>query len=254
MAESIKKTADDYTNSINETIAIHVKKAIENLSFNKTELVEIVDIINRDQGKYIVWNGAIRYIAYSKDVDFKIGNKVYVNIPNNDYKGEKTIIGLYHDGNATQQNLYDYKLPFTTFSKTSENLFPGAIETSLLANCNKIKLETGSQSTNITSITQSNDGSNYLGVGANFRVIIGDNVEGDYGLRFNITAINEDGQQDNRVYYLRSSENMIGNIYNFSSYIQQQARFDIKGLKISKIDVDFFQAGNFKDETGNAVA
>lgn len=253
MAESIKKTADDYTNSINETIAIHVKKAIEGLSFNKTELVEIVDITNRDQGKYIVWNGAIRYIAYSKDTDYKIGNKVYVNIPNNDYKGEKTIIGIYHDGSATQQNLYDYKLPFTTFSKTSENLLPGVVESSLLANCNKEVPETGSQSQGIVSITESNKGSKYLGVAANFRAMLGDNVEGDYGLKFNIIATDENGEQADRVYYLRSSENMVGNIYNFSSYIQQQARFDIDGLRVSRIDVEFFQAGNFKDETGSMI-
>jgi hypothetical protein len=35
-------------------MAIHAKKAVENLSFDKTELVEIVDITNRDKGQYLV--------------------------------------------------------------------------------------------------------------------------------------------------------------------------------------------------------
>ena len=47
---------------------------------------------------------------------------------------------------------------------------------------------------------------------------------------------------------------MVGNIYNFNAFIPQQARFDIKDLVISNIDVDFFQNGDFKDGNGDSAA
>lgn len=122
-----------------------------------------------------------------------------------------------------------------------------------MANYNKEDKVSGAQSIELTKITKSNGASNYLGVAGNFKAILGENVEGDYGLRINIAATNENGQEDNRIYYLRSSDNMIGNIYNFSSFIPQQARFDISKLNVSEITVEFFQAGNFKDGNGDNI-
>lgn len=86
---------DKYLDSFNEAMAIHARNAIENLPFNKTELVEIVDITNRNEGSYIVWNGSTRYVAYSENTSYQMGNKVYVTIPNNDFTGRKLIIGQY---------------------------------------------------------------------------------------------------------------------------------------------------------------
>ena len=54
MAEDVKKTVDDYAYFLNKAMAIHAENAVQNLPFDKTELVEIVDITNRDKGSYIV--------------------------------------------------------------------------------------------------------------------------------------------------------------------------------------------------------
>ncbi len=257
MADNAQNLIDKYLRSLNEAMAIHAEKALEkaNATSTKIELVEIVDITNRDSGWYVVWNGSTRYKATSQE-KYGIGTKVYVTIPNGDFNQQKYISGLYYDGTNETEYFYDYELPFTTFSKVSDNLLNNIETYSLLANCNKEgeKPTFGSQAIRLGKISEHNDGSNYLGVAANFKAILGENVEGTYGLRLNITATNKEGLEDNRIYYLRSSENMIGNIYNFSSFIQQQARFDIKDLNVSNITVDFFQGGDFKDGNGDAAS
>ena len=85
----------DYLNSLNEAMAIHAKKAVEGLEFDRTELAEIVDITNRDKGQYQVFNGSVRYYAYSENTSYTLGSKVYVTIPNNDYSQQKLIKGKY---------------------------------------------------------------------------------------------------------------------------------------------------------------
>ena len=52
MADSNEKIINDYLESLNRAMAIHAEKALEKASANSTkiELVEIVDITNRDSG------------------------------------------------------------------------------------------------------------------------------------------------------------------------------------------------------------
>lgn len=97
MAEQSEKT-QDFLNSLNEAMAIHAKKAVEGLEFDRTEMAEIVDITNRDKGEYQVFNGSIRYFAYSENTSYTLGTKVYVTIPNNDYSQQKQIKGKYKSG------------------------------------------------------------------------------------------------------------------------------------------------------------
>ena len=89
---------ENYLNSLNEAMAIHAKKAIEGLEFDRTELAEIVDITNRDKGQYQVYNGSQRYFAYSENTSYTLKTKVYVTIPNNDYTQQKLIKGKYKSG------------------------------------------------------------------------------------------------------------------------------------------------------------
>lgn len=45
---------NDFEDILNRAMEIHAQKAIQGLPFNKTELAEIVDITNRDLGRYVV--------------------------------------------------------------------------------------------------------------------------------------------------------------------------------------------------------
>ena len=54
MADMNANKVDDMLNALNSAMEIHAQNAVKNLPFNKTELVEIVDITKRDQGWYVV--------------------------------------------------------------------------------------------------------------------------------------------------------------------------------------------------------
>jgi hypothetical protein len=47
---AIKKTTQEWTEVLNEAMSLHAKNAVSNLKFDKTELVEIVDISQRKDG------------------------------------------------------------------------------------------------------------------------------------------------------------------------------------------------------------
>lgn len=256
MADEIKKTVDDYVYFLNEAMAIHAKKAVENLPFDRTELVEIVDITNRDKGQYIVWNGSARYVAISENKTYKIGTKVYVTIRNNDFTQQKEISGLYRGESSNDEEFYDYELPLSSYQQI-EQIFTTEddIEYSLLANYDKThKLDKTPDYILIDTIQANGDLYKFLGVSAEFQAMVGENTEGDYGLQFIVVGTDKETNEPIRQsYYLRSSDNMIGNIYNFRSYIEQQALFNIEKWNVSTIEVYFFQGGNFKNGSGELI-
>ena len=54
MADLNANKVDDMLEALNRAIEIHTKNAVQGLPYNKSELVEIVDITERNLGKYIV--------------------------------------------------------------------------------------------------------------------------------------------------------------------------------------------------------
>ena len=237
----VQNLIDDYLNSLNEAMAIHTKKATEELPFNRTELVEIVDITNRDKGWYIVWNGSAKYQAYSDNQTYSIGTKVYVDIPNNDYAGQKIIKGLYNNGTTANEYSYTYEMPLDSISTFGNNLLAAVEgnEYGLLANYNKVIKQDGEQSIDVANIAITS-GYRYLGLGADFKTLLPETTMGDYGLK--LTANLKDGGTE--IFYLNTKD-MVGNLYSFPSYVQQQKVFDISELNIDSIDIEFYQAGNF---------
>ena len=110
---------NQFTDAFNKSVEMHVKKAIDGLEFNKTEVVEIVDTSNAKVGDYVVSNGSARYHAYSNETTYTKGTKVYVLIPNNDYGQQKLIL------NKAKRNADDteaYESPLTNFSPGTENI------------------------------------------------------------------------------------------------------------------------------------
>ena len=110
----------DYLNSLNEAMAIHARKAVEGLEFDRTELAEIVDITNRDKGEYQVFNGSTRYFAYSENTSYTLGAKVYVTIQNNDYTQQKLIKGKYKSGDGDTG--ISWVSPLGNYSAQTDNL------------------------------------------------------------------------------------------------------------------------------------
>jgi len=62
-----------------------VTSRLEGLSYDITKLCTIVDDREKNNGKYIVTDGATKFDAYSSDNNLREGNSVLVNIPNGDF-------------------------------------------------------------------------------------------------------------------------------------------------------------------------
>lgn len=272
-AEKVQK----YQDAINEAIKIHTKKATESLPYNKSELVEIVDITERNLGKYIVWNGSTRYYAYSENTTYDIGMKVYVNIPNSDFAAQKTIIGQYvaeGEKSVVWINPLDAFQPLPDINLLEDSTI-GEYENkeySLLANWNKEnsfpedKNEFPRSQEKVLfdsegEITSEYQGHTYLGITADFKTRLEtfSPIDGDYGLRLELryrdkVSVLQDEVEKTRIYTLSAKNDMIGNVYNYRTYFTQASLFDISDIEnITGIKLSFFQDGDFRRNTNKWI-
>ena len=236
-----------------------ITKKLEGLEYDITKLCTIVDDTHRNQGKYVVSDGAIRFEAYSTDNSFRNGNNVLVLIPNGDYNMQKTIQGRVAAADTTP---FKYTSPMDTMIKITNNIFDSgkAIKTSgsLLANENN----TNTITEKLYSISESGQfaGFTRLGITADFRTWLNglDVTTGTYGLKLLVytDTIFTPGVTRESVYELTlSSADMIGNPYQFESYFTQEKVFDISHINnIKQIDVYFYQNGKFYDGNDNYIA
>ena len=84
----------DYTENLFRSIDTIIAERVKHLSYDTTEIVEIIDDRNAANGIYkISSNGQFEEIIYSDNPTYKIGDKVYLlRIANSE---RRFIIGLY---------------------------------------------------------------------------------------------------------------------------------------------------------------
>lgn len=266
MADLNANKVNDMLEALNEAMEIHAQNAIKNLPFNKTELAEVVDITRRDEGWYIVWNGSTRYMAFSENTSYKIGAKVYVNIPNNNFDNQKTIIGQHVSEN--EQSIF-FRSPLAGYQPMTDNILamngddiPN--EFGLIANWSGIDLEAGQQIIKIFGSDKlienpGYSGYKYIAISANVKTLLGaTTIGGNYGIKVMLEGVKKqdtiaDVEMETRTYYL-DTKNMIGSVYNFDTYYKQEALFDISDFdQLSSILVAVYQDGTFKDNENNAI-
>ena len=264
MADLNANKVDDMLETLNRAKKKKKKNAVQGLPYNKSELVEIVDITERNLGKYIVWNGSARYQAFSENTTYEMGTKVYVNIPNDDFKEQKHIIGPYV---ADGESAVFYKNPLTDFQPLTGNILQdgevGQKKSNydtiygLVANYNKQeKIDKKEEVVEIYRAPDLNgsgyQGYKYIGISADFKTLLNtfSPIAGDYGIVVTIWhAVKYDVQEDaaieKRDYFL-SVKDMIGNVYNFNTYFKQAVLYDISAFgEVQSIIVGFYQRGNF---------
>ena len=226
--------------NINRAIQIHVENAVKGLQFNKTELVEIADITNRDKGEYVVFNGSIKYYAYSENTKYALRDKVYVNIPNNDYSQQKIIVGKYKVGGDKISYIshWDNFTPMTENINTDKSIYK-------ISNTKKGPIKILNISPKNPDDLSKYNGYEYMGVKAYFNARFPGANSGNYGIEIALTYNDPQvpGRQakEKTNYYILDTNSMIGNIYNFPSFYNQEAVFKIpKDIKITRIIVNFF--------------
>jgi hypothetical protein len=62
-----------------------VTSKLQGLQYDITKICTIIDDTEKNKGKYIVNDGAVKFDAYSDIHNYRKGNSVLVTIPNGDF-------------------------------------------------------------------------------------------------------------------------------------------------------------------------
>lgn len=237
--------ANEITTALTESIDTIVSERLKSINFNSTVTATITDDGQAENGIYTVSDGTARYTAYSTDTTYKENDQVYVVIPNNDYREIKMIVGKKTSQNSNIP--YVYKSPFGNLIIATANLYGDTGVVGLAATNKKIEtsiaLTAKPQAIPTTEIPFTR-----IGVRGNFKSELPiSNIQGNYGVR--LTLLDE----TERTLYQAAldCEQMFGNPYQFFTYLQQEAVFELPAgaETATKIKTEFFQNGNFNSPT-----
>ena len=257
----------NYSEQIFQSIDTIISQRLNEVSFDKTEICEIISQDKNDKRKYLVSNGSLKYEAYSDDENRSYLNnqKVYVRITNGDYSLRKTITGSYAT-DETNENLYVN--PFNHLVTSSTLPLPSSIWAKVNDEEYDDWDDVPSDSTKPNSVefltnfnyknTQDFD---YIGLDFSFNTnIVG--YQGSYALKISLWNgdIELTNKDDNSL--ILSSKNLYGNPYNLNSSLSFQHLFPwptrkkddkiepIPITEITKIKLQLIQDNNFLKQQG----
>ena len=245
---------NNYSENLFAAIDTIVQSRINELEFDKTVVCTITDNSKRLEGIYKVKqdDGGAEFEAHSEIVSYKNDMKVLVLVPKNDYGNVKTITGRYVSNESEIQSV-KYIEPFDNCLDITGNLITQNVSGELAANGATKEINLGWEW--IPANGEDIEGFTRLGLSADFKALLSDYypTTGNYGLHLHIEGEPIEGSISND-YYLDSS-NMYGNPFGFDVFYNQQIIFDISNFRnISKITINFYQSGNFKDIYGNEIS
>ncbi len=266
----------DYAENLCEAMKIIFDKEIKQLSFDITIEATVVDASKAGNGVYTVSHDGATFIAYSTDTSFKEKDVVMVTVPQGNYDNQKMIIGKQVDKNKEEKPI-TYQSPFSQIVNLSGNLVYGDIgEKSLLANggvgksgneqtaAQIILIKELKSSDNTLSEEYQSNGYTRIGLRADFSTWLNEFnvVSGNYGLILTLKFKNpditdpEENSTITAIYTFDSSE-FFGDIYNFETYYNQEAIFDISDYSnypIQSITLEAYQKDNFKVSDGSDLS
>lgn len=248
---------------------IIANKKIENLPFDKTILCTITTIKDKDEGIYEVSantdsaqaNRSYFQAFAQESATYEVGDNVYVNVPQNDFSNQKTIISKYISEQAKPVN---YINPMEQFIKLEEiNYTEEPNYYGLKANS-----ETQFQYKIFEKVYDLNNmPKNYdcLGISADFITLLGSYkpLDGEYGLRFEFGGLKDGWDTDtgdiNKYLALKevtfSNREMYGMTYDFFTPSHQEKLINLQDFPypIKIIRCYFYQNKNFIDINNNKI-
>lgn len=261
----MEKERLNYGETFCDAIDIIVSEKLKALKFDVTKVCTIVSNIYKDLGRYTVQEENIKYEAYSTNKDYAVDDVVLVTIPNGDYSMQKMIVSKAAYDNDLMSSV-GYVSPLEQMLDFTGNIIPEAKEFSLLANDVGEDGITGTME-KIYSIPWSggtSDGySDYtrMGISVDFQTWLRDLdvTSGSYGLMFyfyDSISSTEDMQNRNAAYVLTlNADDILGNPYDFESYVTQQKLFDISYLQnVTQLDIYFYQNKDFRNTSNELVS
>lgn len=108
---------NNYSENLFAAIDTIIAERLNKLNFDRTGIYTIVGQYEKDKTKYWVTDGSIRFLATaSEGALYSQNQQVYVTIPQNNYDGEKVILGAYSSTDTTK-NTQTYVDPYSRFVK-----------------------------------------------------------------------------------------------------------------------------------------
>ena len=261
----MEKERLNYGETFCDAIDIIVSEKLKALKFDVTKVCTIISNVYKDLGRYTVQEENIKYEAYSTNKDYAVDDVVLVTIPNGDYSMQKMIVSKAAYDNDLMSSV-GYVSPLEQMLDFTGNIIPEAQEFSLLANDVGEDGVTGTME-KIYSIPWSggtSDGySDYtrMGISVDFQTWLRDLdvTSGSYGLMFyfyDSISSTEDMQNRNAAYVLTLNvDDILGNPYDFESYVTQQKLFDISYLQnVTQLDIYFYQNKDFRNTSNELVS
>lgn len=125
--------ANKISEQLFEAVDVLIGKRILDDKKDKTILCTIEDTSKAESGEYTVSNASARFTAYSENTKYRVGQNVWVLIPDGDYNNDKLIMSKYTKDSSSP---YVYVDPMDSFIDMTDNILDEvADEVGLLANC-----------------------------------------------------------------------------------------------------------------------
>lgn len=108
---------NNYSENLFAAIDTIIAERLNKLNFDRTGIYTIISQYEQDKTKYWVTDGSIRFLATaSEGTLYSQNQQVYVTIPQNNYEGDKVILGAYSSTDTTK-NTQTYVDPYSRFVK-----------------------------------------------------------------------------------------------------------------------------------------
>lgn len=238
--------ADQLSKQLLESMEIIGKNIVNGLEYDKT-IKAVVQESNSTS--YLCKYNDITFTAVGPEGEYVVGDNVWVNIPQSNWKNQKTIISR----SETDENPNRVVLPFSNLVSVNNNqaFYESSGEYHILANGETQEVLIDS----ITNLYSSyNEPFDLLGLKVQFNTgkLTPFNVtEGNYGIRLKLY----NSANENYATYEFDCSSMMGNLYAFNDYIEQQMVFDISEVRPAQgdtIKVYLIQKNDFAGYHGSS--
>lgn len=228
-----------------QAMEIVAQSVVDRTEITVTKDCVVAEIIDSATGAYLVSSGYSSFTAYSLNkTQYKVGDLVYVQMPNAQNDGDKIILGMRQTGDDAYE-LADNFANVVFFNGRNDSLIKLHDDVGLIANSETLVAYLGSWTGEYSGVTK-------IGIEGSFITILKTLgvVEGIYGLKLrvmnNVGAITE--------YNFPCSE-YYGNPYNYiySTRVNQVFTLTTQ-TTITRIEAYVYQDADFYNENDRLVA
>lgn len=228
-----------------QAMEIVAQSVVDRTETTITKDCVVAEIIDSATGAYLVSSGYSSFTAYSLNkTQYKVGDLVYVQMPNAQNDGDKIILGMRQTGDDAYE-LSDNFANVVFFNGRNDSLIKLPNDVSLIANSETLVAYLGSWDGEYSGVTK-------IGIEGSFVTILKalGAIEGTYGLKLrvmnNVGAIME--------YNFPCSE-YYGNPYNYiySTRVNQVFTLTTQ-TTITRIEAYIYQDTDFYNENDRLIA